>query len=95
MNILNHFQSLFLCLHTFGVKRSIDILDPENQPGSSAKNFIQRILNVSLRSRYRALDPNLVKKQIHTTIKNTFSVTYFLFIVTVDCRLIGWLTCET
>ena len=27
MNILDNFKSLFYCLHTFGVRRSIDILD--------------------------------------------------------------------
>ena len=34
MNILDNFKSLFFCFHTFGVRRTIDVLDSENQPGS-------------------------------------------------------------
>ena len=30
----SHFKSLLFCLHTFGVRRTIDVLDSENQPGS-------------------------------------------------------------
>ena len=33
MNILDNFKALF---HTFGVRRSIDDLDSENQPGSGS-----------------------------------------------------------
>ena len=33
-NILDNFKSLLFCLHTFGVRRNIDVLDSENQPGS-------------------------------------------------------------
>ena len=36
MNILDKFISLLLCFHTFGVRRTIDVLDPENQPGSGS-----------------------------------------------------------
>ena len=34
MDILDNFNSLLFCFHTFGVKNSNDVLDPENQPGS-------------------------------------------------------------
>ena len=34
MNILDNFKSLLFCFHTFGVRRTIDVLDPEKQPGS-------------------------------------------------------------
>ena len=34
MNILDNFKSLLFCFHTFDVRRSIDVLDSENQPGS-------------------------------------------------------------
>ena len=35
MNILSN----SFVFHTFGVRRSIDVLDPENQPGSGALGF--------------------------------------------------------
>ena len=34
MNILDNITILLFCLHTFGVRRTIDELDSENQPGS-------------------------------------------------------------
>ena len=34
MNILDNIKSLLFCFHTFGVRRTIDVLDSENQPGS-------------------------------------------------------------
>ena len=34
MNILYKLESLLFCFHTFGVRRSIFVLDQENQPGS-------------------------------------------------------------
>ena len=34
MNILDNFKSILFCFHTFGVRRTIDVLDSENQPGS-------------------------------------------------------------
>ena len=34
MNILDNIESLLFCFHTFGVRRTIDVLDSENQPGS-------------------------------------------------------------
>ena len=33
-NILDNNKSLLFCFHTFGVRRTIDVLDLENQPGS-------------------------------------------------------------
>ena len=36
MNILYKFKSLLFCLYSFGVRRTIDLLDSENQPGSGA-----------------------------------------------------------
>ena len=33
-NILDNFKSLIFCFHTFGVRRTIDVLDSENQLGS-------------------------------------------------------------
>ena len=36
MNILDNFKSLFFCNHNFGVRRSIDVLDSGNQPGSGS-----------------------------------------------------------
>ena len=35
MNILDNCKSLPFCVHTFGVRRTIDVLDPENHPGSN------------------------------------------------------------
>ena len=35
-NILDNFKSLLFCFHTFGVRRTIDVLDSENQPGSGS-----------------------------------------------------------
>ena len=32
-NILDNIKSLLFCFHTFGVRRTIDVLDSENQPG--------------------------------------------------------------
>ena len=32
-NILDNFKSLLFCFHTLGVRRTIDVLDSENQPG--------------------------------------------------------------
>ena len=40
MNILDNIKSLLFCFHTFGVRRSINVLDSENQPGSGSA-FIQ------------------------------------------------------
>ena len=34
MNILDNCKSLLFCDHTLGVRRTIDVLDSENQPGS-------------------------------------------------------------
>ena len=36
MNILDNIKSLLFCFHTFGVRRTIYVLDSENQPGSGA-----------------------------------------------------------
>ena len=33
-NILENFKSHLFCFHTFGVRRTIYVLDSENQPGS-------------------------------------------------------------
>ena len=35
-NSLDNFESLLFCFHTFGVRRTIDVLDSENQPGSGS-----------------------------------------------------------
>ena len=47
MNILDNFKSILFCFHTFGVRRSIDVLDSEKQPGSGAYRgrLIQKYLN--------------------------------------------------
>ena len=37
MNNLDKFKSRPFCFHTFGVRRSIDVLDSENQPGSGSR----------------------------------------------------------
>ena len=34
MNIVYNLKILLFCFNTFGGRRSIDVLDPENQPGS-------------------------------------------------------------
>ena len=34
MNILDNFKIILFCYHTFGVRRTIDVLDSENQPRS-------------------------------------------------------------
>ena len=34
MNILDNIKIILFCFHTFGVRRTIDVLDSENQPGS-------------------------------------------------------------
>ena len=34
MKSLDDFKDLLFCFHTFGVRRDIDVLDPEHQPGS-------------------------------------------------------------
>ena len=36
MNILDNIKSLLFCCHTFGVRRTIYVLDSENQPGSGS-----------------------------------------------------------
>ena len=36
MNILDNRKGLLFCYHTFGVRRIIDVLDSENQPGSGS-----------------------------------------------------------
>ena len=35
-NILDNFKSLLFCFLTFVVRRTIDVLDSENQPGSGS-----------------------------------------------------------
>ena len=35
-NILDNIKSLLFCFHTFGVRRTIDVLDSDNQPGSGS-----------------------------------------------------------
>ena len=49
-NTLDNF-SLIFCFHTFGVKRSINVQDPENQPGSGSDSL------KTSRIRIRHLDP--------------------------------------
>ena len=39
MTILDNFISLLFCFHIFGVRRTIDVLDSENQPGSGSVKF--------------------------------------------------------
>ena len=39
MNILDNFKRFFFCFHTFGVRRTVDVLDPEKQPGSGSIDF--------------------------------------------------------
>ena len=34
--ILEDFKRLLFCFHTFDVRRTIDVLDSENQPGSGS-----------------------------------------------------------
>ena len=41
---ISNFKSLFYCFHTFGVRRSIDVKNPENQLGSGTLKEKQRIL---------------------------------------------------
>ena len=36
MNILYYIKRLLFYFHTFGVRRTIDVLDSENQPGSGS-----------------------------------------------------------
>ena len=36
MIILDNFESFLYCFHTYGVRRTIDVLDSENQPGSGS-----------------------------------------------------------
>ena len=43
MNILDKFKSLLFCFHTFGVRRTIDVLDSENQPGSGSDKILTGI----------------------------------------------------
>ena len=38
MNVLDNFISILFCFHTFVVRRSIDVLDSANQPGSDSFN---------------------------------------------------------
>ena len=37
VNILDNFICLLFCSHTFGIRRLVDVLDPENQPGSGTR----------------------------------------------------------
>ena len=43
LNILDNFKSLLFCFHTFGVRRSIDVLDSENKPGSGSGSRALRL----------------------------------------------------
>ena len=44
MHVLDNFnKSLLFCFHTFGVRRTIDALDSENQPGSGALGLIEDV----------------------------------------------------
>ena len=47
MNILDNFKSIIFCFHTFGVRRLIDVLDSENQPGSGSRalGFTEDVLH--------------------------------------------------
>ena len=36
MNILDNIKIILFCFHTFGVRRTIDVLDSENQLGSGS-----------------------------------------------------------
>ena len=75
MQFLDNFKSLLFCYLTFGVRRSINVLDSENQPGSKQKEGFQnyldysfyKILKISLCSRYKALDPVFGQNRIHIT----------------------------
>ena len=37
--ILDNFDSFLLCFHTFGTRRTINVLYSENQPGSGSGNI--------------------------------------------------------
>ena len=42
MNVLDNFKGLLFC-HNFGVRQSIDVLDPDNQPGSGALGLTKNV----------------------------------------------------
>ena len=40
MNIIDNFESLLFCFHTFGIRRSIDVLDSKNQLRSGSGKIL-------------------------------------------------------
>ena len=61
MNVLDNFIGILFCFHIFSVKRSIDVLDSENQPGSGKiRKGIQRTSDtksMKTKTKNRAADP--------------------------------------
>ena len=47
MNILDNIESLLFCFHTFGVRRTIDVLDSEDLPGSGSVQIRARSGSIS------------------------------------------------
>ena len=42
-SFFDHLRVRLFCFHTFGVRRSIDILDPENQSGSGPIGLTEEV----------------------------------------------------
>ena len=51
INILDNFKSLFFCFHSFSVRRTIDVLDKENQPVSGKIRTVSGALGITYRGR--------------------------------------------
>ena len=78
MNILDNFESLLFCSHTFSVRRHrfrkpawIRIRKSMKEKKGGFQNYLEysfnKIIKISLRLRYKALDPVFGQSRIHIT----------------------------
>ena len=75
MNILDNFKTLLSCFHTFGVRRTIDVLDSENQPGAgSVKIRTGDVWHQRYENKREGLKSYL-KYSFNTLLKNSLSLT--------------------
>jgi len=74
MNILDNLNSLLFCFHTYGVRRTIDVLDSENQPGSGALRLTGDVWHQNYENKKGS--KNYVKYSLNRLLKISFRLRY-------------------
>ena len=68
-NILDNFKALLFCLHNVGVRRTINVLDSENQPGSGALGLTEDVYHQKYENKKEGLN-NYLKYSFNRLLKS-------------------------